>query len=598
MNLKKLLTQTQPVLTDGAMGTYFSALTGVDARLCEKYNLLSPDVIGEIHRAYLRAGAKLLRTNTFSANSFALSVSREELKQIITAGYRLAKECAGEQAVVCADCSVVYDVSLSEEELTEEYRLIADTFLACGAGTFLFETLPALEPALPAIDYILSVKPDAEIIVSFTLLPDGTTRSGHSVPALLEELERHRDKITMAGLNCGCGAAQLLPHAASFFSYIHAHLSLFTCVMPNAGYPTIENNRTVFSSAAGYFAEQTARLASCGVSAIGGCCGTTPDYIRLLGSLLTGADTPKKLIPPPDLKSQKAPFSSKLAKQSFVLAAELDPPNNSDISKLVTAARMLRQSGVDIITISDSPLGHARMDSVLCSARIKREADIEVLPHLCCRDKNMNALRSALLGAHSEGIRAVLAVTGDPIAETDRGVIKPVFNMDSTRLMQLVGRLNNEVFADAPICVGGAFDPAPRKLPHSLHRLEKKIASGAGCVLTQPVFSEDVIPALKAARDKGIKVLVGIMPMVSYRNASFMKNEVPGITIPDELVARFRPDMSREEASSVGITIATELALKMRPYADGFYFITPFNRAEIICSIIQNLKEQIPLLSE
>lgn len=589
MKLKDLLQQQQPVLTDGAMGTYFSALTGKDTGLCEKYNILDPGVIKEIHRAYVQAGARILRTNTFSANSYTLSVSREELKQILSAGYRLAAECAGEQAVVCADCSIVYDASLSAEELSEEYRLIADTFLACGARTFLFETLPSLEPALPAIDYILSVKPDAEIIVSFTLLPDGSTRSGHSAHALLQSLEQHRSKITMAGLNCGCGAAQLLPHAASFFSYIHTHLQLFTCIMPNAGYPTIENNRTVFSSTAGYFAQQTARLASCGVSAIGGCCGTTPEYIRLLGSLLGTSPASEKLIAPPDTKPQKAPFSSKLCDNSFILAAELDPPNNSDISRLVKAARMLKESGVDLITISDSPLGHARMDSVLCSARIKRETDMEVLPHLCCRDKNMNALRSVLLGAHSEGIRAVLAVTGDPIAETDRGVIKPVFNMDSTRLMQLVSRLNDETFADAPICVGGAFDPAPKKLPHSLHRLDKKISSGAAFVLTQPVFSEDVIPALTEARKKGVKVLVGIMPMVSYRNASFMKNEVPGINIPDELVDRFRPDMSREEAAETGIVIASEIAKKMRPYADGFYFITPFNRAEIICSIIQRL---------
>ena len=590
MKLKELLRRQKTILTDGAMGTYFSALTGLDTNLCESYNLTNPDVIRRIHRDYLQAGAMLLRTNTFSANSYALHTSREELRAILSAGYHIARECAGEQAVVCADCSIVYDASLSSSELLEEYRFIADTFLTCGAETFLFETLPELQAALPAIDYILSVKPDAEIIVSFTLLPDGKTRSGYSVLSLLQDLRQHSSKLTMAGLNCGCGASQLFPHAASFFSYIQSELNLYTCVMPNAGYPTLEHNRTVFSATPGYFAQQTARFTACGVSAIGGCCGTDPAYIRLLGSLLSGTPADREpLMPLPAAKPVRAPFSTKLHDKPFILAAELDPPNNADISRLVNAARMLKTSGVDIITISDSPLGHARMDSVLCSAKIRREADIEVLPHICCRDKNLNSLRSILLGAHCEGIRAVLAVTGDPISEADRGVVKPVFNIDSTRLMQLISRLNDDTFAEAPLCVGGAFDPASRKLPHSLHRLEKKIGSGADFVLTQPVFSDDAIPALKAAREKGVKILAGIMPMISYRNACFMKNEVPGMNIPDELVERFRPDMTREEAAAVGVSIAAEIARQIRPYADGFYFITPFNRAEIICTVIREI---------
>ncbi len=595
MNVRSFLSQNKIIITDGATGTYFSELTGMDVKLCEKYNVTSPDVIRHIHNGYIKAGSTLLRTNTFFANSYALGISRDELKSIIINGYNIASECAGGKAIVCADVSAVYGNSLSSSQVLDEYKFIVDTFLSCNAETFIFETLPSLQTVLPAIDYILSQKPDAEIITSFTLMPDNHTRSGLSAKSLLADILQNKHKLTMIGLNCGSGAVQMFRNAAPFLSYIHENTDLFTMVMPNAGYPSIENQRTVFTSTPEYFAEQTAVFKAYGVSAIGGCCGTNPEHIRQLAiELSSEGNTHQKSIIYPTPKQNKTPSaSSQLSENKFILAAELDPPNTSDITRLISAAKTLKESGVNIITVSDSPLGHAKMDSVLCSSRIKREVNIETLPHICCRDKNINALRSSLLGAHSDGIRAVLAVTGDPVSEIDRGVIKPVFNIDSTRLMELINSLNEDVFSDSPIVIGGAFDPAPRKAEYSLKRLDKKMKKGASFVLTQPVFSEAAIESIDRARETGAKVLVGIMPMVSYRNASFMKNEVPGMTIPDELVHRFRPDMTREESTEVGIEIAVELARMLKSHADGFYFITPFNRAEVISRIISSLHLEI-----
>ncbi len=592
MNLKSLLKKNTTILADGAMGTYFSQLTGLNSALCEKYNVISPDIIKKIHTDYIKSGAKLIRTNTFSANSFTLNISHNELNNILENGYKLASQCAADKAVVCADVSAIYNTDLTPDEILSEYKFITDTFISLGAKTFIFETLPDLQTVMPAIDYILSVRPDAEIIVSFTILPDGKTRSGTPLNAIINCIDQNSSKLCMVGLNCGCSAPQLLPHAAPFFSYIHSNTNLFTSVMPNAGYPTIENHRTVFTSTPEYFAEQTARFLPYGVAVAGGCCGTAPDYIRMLGTYIDSADKASaKIVPYIKPRPEKAPFSSQLHNNNFVIAAELDPPNTSDISKLLKAAEILKNCGVNIITVSDSPLGHAKMDPVLCSSKIKREIGIEVLPHICCRDRNINSLRSTLLGAHCEGIRAVLAVTGDPIAETDRGVIKPVFNIDSTRLMQLITQLNDDIFADSPIIIGGAYDPAPKKTEYSVRRVEKKLACGAGFVLTQPVFSDEAINSINLAREKGIKVLAGIMPMVSYRNACFMKNEVPGMNIPDEIVNKFRPDMTRDEAAETGIAIAAETAAKLRPYVDGFYFITPFNRAEMIKGVIDQIKD-------
>ncbi len=590
MNLHTLFEQNPYVTADGAMGTYFSEKTGLDPKQCEFHNTLDPTLIQGIHQEYLAAGARLLRTNTFSANHYTLGVSDEELKDILTSGYRIAAECAQEQAVVCADVSVLYDNALSREEIMREYAFLIDTFLSCGAKTFLFETLPDLKPVWPAIDYLLSRQPEAEIAVSFTILPDGRTRSGTSLGQLLRDISAIQDKLTMVGLNCGCGALQMLPKAALFFSYIRKNTKLYTCAMPNAGYPATENRRTFFTAKPDYFAAQTARLLPLGLNAIGGCCGTTPDFIRLLNRF-TQQKQPHLLPIPVPLHPVKpqAPLSSCLSEDRFIIAAELDPPEGADLSKLISAAKILKKSGVSVITVSDSPLGHARMDSVICSAKIHREVGIETLPHICCRDKNLNALRSLLLGAHCEGIRAVLAVTGDTIPESDRGLVKPVFNVDSTRLMELISKLNEDLFSEAPFTIGGAFDPAPRKQTIALSRLAKKQKSGAGFVLTQPVFSEDCLPSIEAARSQGMKVLVGLMPLVSYRNACFMKNEVPGINIPDELVRRFDPSMTREEAAAAGVSITVDLARRFRSHADGFYFMTPFNRADIIAQIISHL---------
>ncbi|MGN0471046.1 MAG: bifunctional homocysteine S-methyltransferase/methylenetetrahydrofolate reductase [Acutalibacteraceae bacterium] len=595
MTLKQLFQNNKTVLADGATGTYFSQITGLSSALCEKYNVINPDIIRQIHCEYIASGAKIIRTNTFSANSFTLGVSHDELSEIIKSGYVVAAECARDKAVVCANVSALYENTEIPRDRLSEYKIIVDSFIECGAKTFIFETLSELDAVMPAIDYILTELPDAEIITSFTVLPDGHTRSGISLNKILESIVQNKDKLTMVGLNCGCGTAQLYNFAATFFSYINEHTDLYTSVMPNAGYPSVENQRTVFTATPVYFAGQTARFCSLGVSALGGCCGTNPEFIRLLGETIENSPkTPHENITAfKKIETRKAAFSSQLTENRFVIAAELDPPNNADLTKLLSGAEILKNSGVDIITVSDSPLGHAKMDSVVCSARIKREVGIDTLPHICCRDKNINALRSALLGAYSEGIRAVLAVTGDHIAETDRGVIKPVFNIGSTQLMTLIHQMNEDVFAQDPVAIGGAFDPMARNPEFSLKHLDKKIDGGATFVLTQPVFSEKAIPVIEQARSKGVKVLVGIMPMVSYRNANFMKNEVPGMTIPQELVDRFKPDMTREQSTEVGVQIASELCRIMRPHADGFYFVTPFNRAEVISAVLDNIRDII-----
>lgn len=595
MLLRELLKLKGPFVADGAMGTYFSLLTGQSASLCEAANQEQPDVIAGIHRAYRKAGARLVRTNTFSANTAAMRLPLSQVLHLVREGYHIARREAGDQAVVAADVGAIYPQGDEQADPLPEYRAILDTFLECGARTFLFETLAELEPFLPVFAYLREKCPSAELMVSFSLTPDGRTRAGIPLGQLLAQLEAMEHPVDAVGLNCGCGPMHLYPHAVTLCGWAKPY-QIPVFILPNAGYPAVEQQRTVFNTSPEYFAVKTAEIAAAGAFLVGGCCGTTPDHIlklaHMLGEHHQPAAHPPRTAVSVSLTPKEAPdpFSGKLKQGNFVLAAELDPPYGSDLTKVLTAAGQLKASGMDVITISDSPLARVKLDSIVCAAKIRREVGISALPHLCCRDKNANALRASLMGAHCEGIRAVLAVTGDHVPESDRGYVKPVFNVTSIKLMEVIRQLNTDIFTESPMLIGGALNPMVPRVDTELIRVKRKMEAGASFFLTQPVF-EGRFDLIDRTRALGAKVLVGIMPLVSYRNAYYMSNEVPGIQIPPDYLNRFHPEMNREQSAQTGIEIAVEIAKLARPHADGFYFMTPFNRAEIICAILSRLQE-------
>ena len=599
MNLETLLKQKGHVITDGAMGTYFTQKTGLPIHECEISNLSRPETILEIHREYIEAGAQFLRTNTFSANTKSLGQPLDKVLEVAKAGYRLAQEAAGDQAVVTADMTAIYPRGDEEADLLPEYLAIADAFLSEGADTFLFETLTELSPFNQIAEYLKGKNPECKVLISFTVSPEGITRLGVPLHRLLDELNPHRKLFDGIGLNCGCGPAHILKFARELLSYSREYLGLPVLVMPNAGYPAVEESRMVFDTSPEYFSQQAVRIAELGVDMIGGCCGTTPKHIQLLACLAQQKKEPLSVARTPitvDGSLEKnAPkesrFSQKLRNGEFVMAAELDPPYGSCVDKLLAACRLLRDSGVDIVTISDSPMARVKLDPVVCGAKLQRETGVEVLPHFCCRDRNVNALRAMLLGAQCENIHTILAVTGDHVPELDRGYIKPVFNVTSAKLMEIISQMNRDVFAETPFTIGGAFNPNVANPKAELTRLEKKLRAGAKFFLTQPVFDEKRIDMVEKARALGAKMLLGIMPLVSYRNAVYMNNEVPGIHIPESYVNRFSPEMNREEAQRIGIEIALKIAKRLKPHADGFYFITPFNRAEIVAELIKKCRE-------
>ncbi|HYH05407.1 MAG TPA: methylenetetrahydrofolate reductase, partial [Bacillota bacterium] len=367
-------------------------------------------------------------------------------------------------------------------------------------------------------------------------------------------------------------------------------------ILPNAGFPEVVNERTFYVQNPGYFAERVNNFKTLGFKVLGGCCGTTPSHIQSLAAKeapvvkepavarVTPGNPPASPLPVPNR------FAEKLRQGQFIIAAELDPPFDAATDKIMDRARVYQAAGVDIITIADSPLAKPRADSVTVAAKIMRELNMETLPHLCCRDRNSNALKSAVLAAHIEGIRNVLAVTGDPLPRSTQNEIKSVFNLNSLELISMLSAMNQSTLDMAPLTIGGALNLNVRNRQLELERMLKKVDKGATFFLTQPLFNREAIEFLpKIVKPDGVRIIAGILPVVTHANALFLQNEVPGMTLPDEFVNRFHPGMERDTAEQVGISLATEIAVAIRPYVDGFYFITPFNRAAMVVAILRQL---------
>ena len=342
-------------------------------------------------------------------------------------------------------------------------------------------------------------------------------------------------------------------------------------------------------------------MASLGVRILGGCCGTTPLHIRRIAERLS-AGMPIIKATGPTARTVRRPrlarvndFYDKLTSHQPVAAVELDPPASADPSKLEEALRQLRSLPVDMVTVADSPSGKVRMNALVTALRIHRRSGLSVMPHFCCRDRNLIGLKSDLLAAHAEGIRNVLLVTGDPIPQGERNEIKSVFNCHSISLLELLKGLNESEFSGDPIRAGAALNLMASHPDALLARVEKKVKAGASFFLTQPVFDTQALATLRFLKSRlDIKVLVGLLPIVSLKNGLFLNNEFPGIRIPDASLARFTENMDREKAEATGIALAAEMGEAAASVGDGFYFITPFFRVNMVSALLKRFYPTMP----
>ncbi|NLT64216.1 MAG: bifunctional homocysteine S-methyltransferase/methylenetetrahydrofolate reductase [Clostridiales bacterium] len=574
------------VLFDGAMGTYYAGKYGHDPECCEFANLYSPDRVGKIHREYIAAGCDAIKTNTFGANTGSLDCDEETVFKIIDSGWETAQNSvSGTEVTVFADIGPIPHIENIDN--TEQYLRIANRFLSLGAEYFLFETFSSPDSIRKIAAHIKNINPRSFIICSFAISPDGFTREGVSLSKICKAMSEDKN-VDIFGLNCMSGPN----HMVKLISEIENPQKPLIA-MPNAGYPTLIGNRVYFENNSDYYAHELVEIAGIGAKIIGGCCGTTPEHISKVRRLLdkkTGAIStyaaPKQIV-----ESDKAEnrFWKKLESGKKVFAVELDPPANSDIRAFMEGARKLRDAGADAVTIADCPISRARADSSMLACKLKRELDIDPIPHMTCRDRNIIATKALLLGLNIEGVNNVLVVTGDPVPTAERGTIKSVFNFNSVVLANYIHDLGEELIR-GPFRIYGALNLNAYNFENQLRHAKEKLEHGVDAFLTQPVHSPRALENLKLAhRELSGKILGGVMPIVSHRNACYMNSEIAGISVCDEIVQRYE-GLDKEQASKLAVSLTTEIAQSMSDYVDGYYMITPFMRTDLICRIMDNLK--------
>lgn len=593
MNIREYLKKSK-LIADGSFGTYYSQkYKTVD--IPEYANITAPQRISEIHTEYINSGAKLIRTNTFASNTYSLDCSIEQVKENIKAAYKIAKEAveqSGKEIFIAGNIGPVPAVFQPDfEAVEEEYYQIAKTFIDEGADILCFETFTQSEHIMPAIKRIKE-ECNPFIIVQFCVNQYGYSEAGESAERLVRETAFSKC-VDAVGLNCGVGPA----HMQQILSRINLNNNCFVTAMPNAGYPLLVRNRVKYADNPIYFASKVNDMALLGADIIGGCCGTTPDYIREVAKTIDLTPTVKS-----DETSANNENEKPVIKKSFfrnadgtikdkkLIAVELAPPFGADDKKLLEAAHMLKGLGVDVLTFPDSPSGRTRIDSVLMAQKVKNVTGFEVMPHICCRDKNAIAMRSTFLGASINGINNFLIITGDPIPVMARQVVKSVFNFDSVGLMRIADEMNSEVLKDSPLTYGGAINQSRRRIESEIKRVQKKMEAGAEFFLTQPLFTAEDAERLRRVKEEtGARILCGIMPLVSRKNALFMKNEISGVNVTDEVIERYPENADREDGENVGVELAKEMIAATRDFADGYYFSFPFNRTYLLKRIIQEV---------
>ena len=585
------------LITDGSFGTYYAdqydtnempELANTDTAKAER--------VRTIHKEYIDAGAKLIRTNTFAANTVLLNTDMDSVVNNIEAAVTLAKEAV---AACKEDCFIAGDIGpipmtdgLDADAVQEQYYQLGKAFLKNDIDILNFETFSELTQILPAIKRLKQEMAEKGrplfVMTQFSVNQFGYSAAGLSAGKLLTQAQT-ASEIDAAGFNCGVGPG----HMEQLISKLKQPVGTYLISLPNAGYPQRIRNRICFSKHPEYFQTKAAELTGKdGVDIIGGCCGTTPQFIKLLSTGLDLAQTPKTAETPaqqekPQTIQDRSFFAGASRK---LIAVELAPPATANDEKLLEAAHMLEGLGVDVLTFPDSPSGRTRIDSVLMAGKVHRETGMCVMPHICCRDKNAIAMRSTFLGAHINDIHNFLIITGDPVPTLARQTTKAVFNFDAVGLMNIAQDMNVESFADCPLTYGGAINQGRTNLDVEIRRVIRKMEAGASFFLTQPIFTAEAADRVRRIKNEtGARILCGIMPLVSRKNALFMKNEIAGVMVTDEIVARYPENADRETGEAVGVALAKEVMQLTADFADGYYFSFPFNRVSMLTEILQKV---------
>lgn len=593
----------QVLVADGAMGSMLYS-HGVD-RSFEELNLTEPDQIRSIHETYIAAGADVIQTNSYGANYVKLARYglEEQVKKINTASVRLAKEASKNRAFVLGNIGGIHGAHkqlASEEEVKRSFREQLYCLLLEGVDGILLETYYNFEE-LTSVVKIAREETDLPIIANVTLHEPGILENGLFIADAFTELRNLGANVT--GINCQMGPSQIVTSLES----VPINEDTFLAAYPNASLPSYNDGILTYENAPEYFEASAKELRDQGVRLIGGCCGTTPEHIRSIAKGVSGLApvTEKEVIEIPRYEIKESKKSGKetlaeKAKKKRTLIVELGAPKHLDISEYLKGAKALKEAGIDALTLADNSLASPRIDNLAMATIVKERLGIEPLVHLTCRDRNLIGMQSHLLGLHTLGITELLAITGDPTKIGDFPGASSVFDVNSFKLLELIQKGNTGLsFAGQSLRektnfnVACALDPNVLHLDKAVRRLEKKIKHGANFVMTQPIYSKEKIIELKeATKHLDIPIFVGIMPITSTKNAEFLHNEVPGITLTNDVRARMKEAGSdRKKAEKVSLAMSRELVETAAEHFNGIYLITPFMRYGMIIKLLEDIKK-------
>lgn len=604
------------VVFDGAMGTMLYD-KGFFINTCyDHVTLTNPDLVREIHEAYLKAGVDVIETNTYGANSVKLAGFglAEQMENINRKAVALAQEAiastrddgeayiAGSMGPIIAPNQIWqtrFEASLTQA-FAEQARILADS----GVHLIILETFVHIEELLLAATAVKSV---CDLPVIASIVPQGLNEPGAdtAMSGKFAKLEQNAD-VDVIGLNCGIGPAGI----ADVVELLRSQISKPLLVMPNAGAPTNVDGRAIYLNTPEYFSTYAKRYRQLGADAVGGCCGTTPAHLqetvrglkvekaidRKAAVIATRAEV-EALEPIP--LAEKSKLSAKLAQGLKVATIEMVPPRSCDLSAIILKACQCKEAGLDAINLPDGPRASSRISSLVTAIEIERQAEIETILHYCCRDRNLISLQSDIMGAYAIGLRNVLAITGDPPKLGEYPDATGVFDVDSVGLTQAISNLNrgldlagNRLPQPTGMVIGVGLNPCALSFEYELSHYGDKVKAGAEFVITQPVFDPQALfKFLDAAEAKygKLPIIAGVWPLVSFKNAEFMQNEIPGVEIPQEVMARMAKATGKEEGLAEGVEIAKEMIRAIAPRVAGYQVSAPFGRVDLALKVLEDV---------
>jgi methionine synthase / methylenetetrahydrofolate reductase(NADPH) len=589
---------------DGAMGTMIYSKGVYINRCFDELNLSSPEIVLGIHREYIKAGAEIIETNTYGASrlklaNYGLDDRHNEINVAAASIARRAAEKANHEVFVAGAISPLgvriepYGPT-SLEGAREIFRAQAEALAEGGVDCFILETFHDLSEIREAIRAIRGVC-DLVIFAQVTINDQGETAYGTRPEVFTPRLDEwlNEDGADVMGLNCSVGPQTILAAIEQMRPLTNRRLS----AQPNAGMPRDVQGRQMYMCSPEYMAKYAKRLINAGVKFIGGCCGTTPAHIKLIADAVRALSPGRSAVRAIAVDEQSAKvdpvpfaersrFAKKLAKGEFVTSVEIVPPKGCDAAKMIEGVKVLKEAGVDAVNVPDGPRAQSRMGALAVSLIIEREVGIEAVTHYACRDRNLLGMQSDLLGAAALGLHNFLLVTGDPPKMGPYPDATAVFDIDAIGLTNMVNRLNhgldpggNPIGRPTSFVIGVGVNPGAIDLEHEIRRFEWKVEAGAEFAITQPVFDSQQLKAfLKRIEHCRIPIVPGIWPLVSFRNAEFLNNEVPGASVPSSVLERMRKAEDGAAALKEGITIAHEMLQEVRPYVQGVQVSAPFGK--------------------